>query len=180
MIPVSAWSQRRTVILSVLAGLLLTSMAVATAGCLSSGDSSTDATVSKTLAPDFAGTTLEGAEVSLNDYAGQPLVLVFMASWCGPCREEAPEIEQFYQENKDRAALLAMDVSDSEEDIRAFMTENGLTFPMMLDGDSAAGDYRVNALPTTVVINPEGYIIKRIIGGTTAAELSTIVDGITR
>jgi thiol-disulfide isomerase/thioredoxin len=122
--------------------------------------------------------TLDGQQVSLSEYRGRPVVLVFMASWCGPCRAESPEIDRFYQENKDRAALLAVTVNDSEADIRAFISENGLTFPVMLDGDSAANAYGVSAIPTTVIVDSEGRIAKKLIGGTTADALSSIIDGL--
>ncbi len=179
MTRVSGRDNGRTIIPSLLLGFLLVSLAMASVGCLPGGGSSGDATENPVLAPDFSGTTLDGQEVSLGGYEGQVLVLVFMASWCGPCREESPEIEQFYQDNQDRAALLAVAVSDPAEDIETFMTENGLTFPVMLDGDEAAGDYGVSGIPTTVVIDAQGYIVKRIIGPTTAAELSSVIDGIT-
>lgn len=169
----------RSIILSLSLALLLVMLSLATSACFSSAEDPSDTTADTVPAPDFAGTTLNGEAVSLSDYEGETLVLVFMASWCGPCREESPEIDQFYQDNKDRVALLAIAVDDSEESMAAFMTENGLTFPVMLDVDNAAGEYRVTAVPTTVVIDPQGNIVKRIIGGTTAAELSSIVDGIT-
>jgi len=159
-------------------GVLLTVLlatSVSLSGCsLSAGETTT----TRAPAPDFSGVTLEGHQVSLSDYRGTPVVIVFMASWCGPCREESPEIDRFYRENKDRAAVLAVDVSDAESDIRAFMSENGLTFPVMLDGDSAANAYGVSAIPTTVIVDPEGRIAKRLVGGTTADALSLIVDGL--
>ena len=146
---------------------------VTLAGCTSSGSGSEKA------APYFEGTTLDGQAVSLSDYEGKPLVLVFMASWCEPCREEAPEIDQFYLDEQDRAAVLAIAVQDSEDDMQALMAENGWTFPVLYDADSAAAAYGVTAVPTTVVIDAEGRIVKRIFGGTTADELSAVIDGIT-
>lgn len=157
--------------------VMFVSLVTASVGC---SFSSSGTTTTLVAAPDFSGVTLDGEEVSLSDYAGRPLVLVFMASWCSPCRAESPEIDQFYKDNKDRAALLGVAVNDSEEDIRAFMAEEELSFPMMINNDDAPGAYGVAGIPTTVVIDPEGYIVKRIVGGTNAYTLSLIVDGITR
>lgn len=161
--------------LSASLGVLLVVAALTLVGCTAS-----TGTTSRSAAPAFSGVTLDGAQVSQADYLGKPLVLVFMASWCGPCREEAPEIDKFYRENTDRAFVLAVAVSDTEADIRGLVTGEGWTFPVMLDGDRAAGAYGVTAIPTTVVIDAEGNIVKRLVGGTTAAKLSLVIDGLTR
>jgi thiol-disulfide isomerase/thioredoxin len=124
--------------------------------------------------------TLDGTQVSLAGFQGKPLVLNFMASWCGPCKDEAPNLDQFYRDNKDRVAVLAIDVSDTEEDIRALMSDNGWTFPVMLNGDEAAKGYGVSAIPATFVIDSGGHITKRIVGATTAAKLSLLIDELTR
>ena len=153
---------------------------LASTGCALSGGESSSGSAPVKAAPEFIGTTLDGAEVSLSDYRGKPLVLVFMASWCGPCTAEAPEIDRFYQENSDQAALLAVAVDDSEEAMRALMAENGWTFPVMFDGNRAASAYGISAIPTTVVIDSEGRIATRLMGGTTAAKLSAVIDGLTR
>lgn len=169
---------RKAIFLAV--AIAVVSSAMVFAACSSGEGADSSDTTAAMVAPEFSGVTLEGQQVALSDYLGKPVVVVFMASWCGPCRDEAPELEQFYNDNSDRAGLLAVNVSDSEEDIRAFMSENGLSFPLMLDGDSAADAYGVTAIPTTVVVDAEGHIAKRLIGGTTADNLSLVIDGLTR
>lgn len=157
--------------------VMLVSLAATSVGC---SFSSSGTTTTLVAAPDFSGVTLDGEEVSLSDYAGKPLVLAFTASWCTYCRPEMPELDQFYNEYKGRAGLLAVGVNDSEEDMRALMAENEWSFPVVVNSGSTPGDYRVAGIPATVVINSEGYIVKRIVGATNAYTLSLIVDGITR
>ncbi len=159
-----------------LAVVLVAALVVMSTGC----GSSTSTVVGAKVAPDFSGHLLDGTPVSLSDYEGKPLVLNFMATWCGPCMAEAPEIDQFYQGNKDKVGFLAVAVKDSRDALESVLAAEGWTFPVMFDGNSAASAYGVTAIPTTVVIDAEGHIAKRIVGGTTAAELSLVVDGLTR
>jgi peroxiredoxin len=172
---VSGFRRRAVKVVGLVLSAALMLALVTLAGCTSSSSSAP-----LKAAPYFAGTTLDGAQVSLGDYQGKPLVLVFMASWCDSCRAEAPEIEQFYRDNKDRVAVLGVAVQDSEAAMRALMADNGWTFPVIFDGTSAADAYGVTAIPVTVVIDPEGRIAKRLVGATSAAKLSLVVDGITR
>lgn len=73
-----------------------------------------------------------------------------------------------------------MDISDSPSDIRKFMSDGGWSFPVMLAADDAAQEYGVRVIPALFVIDAEGRIVKRIFGSATAAELSALVDGLTR
>jgi cytochrome c biogenesis protein CcmG/thiol:disulfide interchange protein DsbE len=108
------------------------------------------------------------------------LVLNFMATWCGPCMEEGPEIDQFYRDNKDRVGLLALAVNDTADSLRSVLDSEGWIFPVVFDGDRAASAYGVTAIPTTLVIDAEGRIAMRVVGGTTAAKLSAAIDELTR
>jgi cytochrome c biogenesis protein CcmG/thiol:disulfide interchange protein DsbE len=70
-------------------------------------------------------------------------------------------------------------VNDSEDAMREFLSENGYSFPVMLDEDNVAADYRVRAIPTNIVLDSEGEVAKTLVGGVTAEELSGIVDDLT-
>lgn len=157
--------------------LVVVASVLALTGC---SGSSTGATVVKKVVPSFSGHLLDGTPVSMGDYQGKPLVLNFMATWCGPCMAEAPEIDQFYRDNKDRVGFLAVAVNDTQDSLKSVLAAEGWTFPVMFDGDNAADAYGVTAIPTTVVIDTEGHIVKRVVGGTTAAALSLVIDGLTR
>jgi len=71
-------------------------------------------------------------------------------------------------------------VSDSEDAVRGFVAEGGYTFPVMLDPSNVAARYGVRAIPTSVVIDSEGRVVKTIVGAATAADLSSLVDDLTR
>jgi hypothetical protein len=76
--------------------------------------------------------------------------------------------------------VLVIAVDDSEDAMREFLSEGGYTFPVMLDEDNVAADYGVRAIPTNLVLDPEGEVAKTVVGGVTADELSRLVDDLTR
>jgi hypothetical protein len=75
---------------------------------------------------------------------------------------------------------LVVAVNDSEEAMRGFVADGGYAFPVMLDAENVGGRYGVRAIPTLVAIDSEGRIVKTIVGGATAADLSSLVDDLTR
>jgi thiol-disulfide isomerase/thioredoxin len=158
-------------------GAVLILVAALLVGCGSGGGSGSDGN----MAPDFSGTTLDGVEASLSDYRGKPLLLVFMASWCGPCLAEAPEIEAFYRKEAGRAEVLALAVWDSSEsDLRQFRAAGGHTYPVMMAADELADLYHVRSVPTLFVIDAEGRIVETLVGGgRSSAEFSALMDDLT-
>lgn len=97
------------------------------------------------------------------------MVLNIWASWCIPCREEMPAIEKVYQRYKDSGLVvigLNLTSQDSETDVRAFVQELGLTFPIVLDRDgSVSAHYQLLGLPSTFFIDRTGIIRSAIVGG---------------
>jgi cytochrome c biogenesis protein CcmG/thiol:disulfide interchange protein DsbE len=75
---------------------------------------------------------------------------------------------------------LVVAVNDSEDAIRGFVGQGGYSFPVMLDPDNIGGRYGVRAIPTVVVVDSDGRIVKTLVGGVTAADLSSLVDDLTR
>jgi thioredoxin-related protein len=75
--------------------------------------------------------------------------------------------------------MLVLAVNDGEGDMREFMSQGGYTFPVMLDEDNVAAGYGVRAIPTIVVLDPDGEVAKTVVGGVTADELSNLVDDLT-
>lgn len=106
-----------------------------------------------------------GGNFSLKSLEGKVVFLNFWATWCGPCRVEMPAMERLYRSLKDRGLeMLAVNVQESEKDVSAFMQQNRLSFPALLDSGSAAQRYGITAFPTTYIIDREGLIVTRVIG----------------
>ena len=116
-------------------------------------------------APAFSlGRLSGGGDVSLRSFRGKTVVLNFFASWCGPCKREAPVLERLWREDRARGlVVLGVDSNDSRGDARHFVQAHGLTYPVVFDqnGRVASDRYAVANLPATYVLNPKG----RIVGG---------------
>ena len=120
-------------------------------------------------APDFTLDLLEGGEITLSELQGNPVVLNLWATWCSPCREEMPAIENVYRRYKELGLTvigLNLTSQDSEQAVYEFVQELGLTFPIALDRDgSAANRYQLMGLPTTFFIDSQGVIQSVVVGG---------------
>jgi peroxiredoxin len=127
------------------------------------------------LAPDFSLPDLAGQSVTLSDLRGQVVVLNIWATWCPPCRAEMPALQAVYADYAGRDLLvLAVNstVQDDPAAIAPFLAENGLTFPVLLDGDgTVTGAYQVRSLPTTFFIGRDGVIREVVVGGPMAEAL---------
>jgi len=111
-------------------------------------------------APDAATSPLGGGEeVSLSDYRGQWVLLNFWASWCDPCRDEAPAIEDFAKRNEDDVVVIGMDSKENSIDGQDFADEYGLSYLLLHDGEGELMDsYNVKGLPESFLIDPDGKI----------------------
>ena len=114
-------------------------------------------------APDFSLTTFDGQEFRLSEQRGKVVVINFWASWCGPCREEAPAFESLWQQYKDDdVVFLGITFADDPEDSLAFMQEYGMTYLNAEDGRSlvSKGLFHIQGVPETFVIDRDGNISK--------------------
>lgn len=117
-------------------------------------------------APSFTLPTLDGEEVSLADYEGQPVILDFWASWCPNCNQTAPHLTRFHQETEDVAVIgINMGVRESEAEIRGHVSEHGIDYPIALDDGSVTETFRVTATSTYIFIDANG-VIREIKSGT--------------
>lgn len=117
-------------------------------------------------APEFTLQTLEGDPVSLSELRGQQVLINFWATWCPPCRREMPAMERAYKRHQDAGfVVLAVNVQESEETIRPFVEEMGVTFPIVLDESGVVmRQYKVTALPSSFFVDRRGAIHVRRIG----------------
>jgi cytochrome c biogenesis protein CcmG/thiol:disulfide interchange protein DsbE len=131
-------------------------------------------------APELEGDWLVPPPVRLADLRGTPVVINFWASWCVPCRKEAPELARFDHERPGGARLVGVDFQDAEADARAFVREFGWKFPNIRDPrGTLAGQYRLLGLPTTYVIDGRGRIAFQLTGEQTFASLKRAVESLT-
>ncbi len=121
------------------------------------------------LAPDFTLEVAGGGQITLSDLRGKVVLLNLWASWCLPCRAEAPALERAYQLYKDQGVIILgvnATYQDSEQNAAAFVQENGLTFPIVYDRDGAVSRrYALAALPASFFIGRDGVIRSVAVGG---------------
>lgn len=110
-------------------------------------------------APALPKQVLQGPPVTLAKLQGKPVLIDFWASWCEPCREEAPEIARLRKSLAGSAAIVGIDYTDQEENARAFIRKYGWTFPVLSDPDGIYGArYGFSGLPTAIVLDRNGGV----------------------
>lgn len=139
----------------------------------------------KIKALDFTLYDQYGKEHKLSDYKGKTIFLNFWATWCTPCREEMPYIEELYKEynkNNDDVIILGMASPNlgkegSEDHITNFLKEEGYTFPVVFDdGGSLVYQYGINAFPSTFIIDKEGYITQYVPGAMNKETMKQLIE----
>ncbi|MDM5358591.1 TlpA disulfide reductase family protein [Peribacillus sp. ACCC06369] len=117
-------------------------------------------------APNFSLKTLDGKQVELSDYKGKKVMLNFWATWCPPCKKEMPDMEKYTQQAGDDVVVLAVNI-DPENDVQSFVDNNGITFTIPLDSQSAKNPvnerYKILSIPTTYFIDKKGIIRNKVI-----------------
>ena len=134
------------------------------------------------LVPAYAAADLAGDSVSLASLRGKPLLLNVWATWCPPCREEMPALEAvhtMYAPDGLQVVGVSIDGAGAADLVREFVTEFGVTFPILHDPDGRISrTFRMNGVPETLLIDAEGRLVRRWIGifDPTAAPTRALLD----
>jgi thiol-disulfide isomerase/thioredoxin len=124
-------------------------------------------TVGSALA-DFSLTQLNGERIALSDLRGRPVVINFWATWCPPCREEMPLLEQTAQTYADQLVVIGIDYGEDAQTVAAYVQEIGIHFPIALDEDGQVSErYYVRSFPTTFFVDAEGVLRAQHLGALT-------------
>lgn len=149
--------------------------------------SSSNANNDKTPAIDFELKDQYGKTHKLSDYKGKVVFLNFWATWCPPCKMEMPDIQKLYEKyekqgEKSEVVVLSVAAPNTQDEknidgIKAFLEENGYTYPVLMDdGGYTFGAYRISSLPTTFMIDKEGNVFGYVQGGLTQEAMESIIE----
>ena len=119
-----------------------------------------------------------GGTLSPTDYADKPVVVNFWASWCGPCRQEAPIFERLSREYDERGVqFIGINIQDAEADAEAYLREYDITYPNGRDDDGSISiDYGVIGIPVTFFIGRDGVVQRRWAGVMRETQLRQWID----
>lgn len=132
-------------------------------------------------APDFSLTLFNGSNFQLSDYRGKVVLITFWGSWCGPCRQEAPELQMLYENYQDDGLMIigVNWLESSPQEALAFIEELGLTYPNGEDiGEIVADTYHIQGAPENFIIDKDGNIHQFVIGFTEYDKLSPIIESL--
>ncbi|MCR6652788.1 MAG: TlpA family protein disulfide reductase [Cellvibrionaceae bacterium] len=112
-------------------------------------------------APDFTLTSIDGEKVKLSDLKGQVVMINFWASWCGPCRQEMPLLNDIYAGYKKAGfVLLSINLDESTDDAKAFLKKTPVNFPVLLDSKGKVADlYKNQAMPSSYFVDRKGNLV---------------------
>jgi cytochrome c biogenesis protein CcmG/thiol:disulfide interchange protein DsbE len=129
-------------------------------------------------APDFTLTRLDGpGKLRLSSLRGKAVVLNFWASWCDPCKKEAPTLEAASRRWANDVVVLGVDVNDFAGDARGFMRRHGITYPIVHDNANVTPPkYGFAALPESFFVDRRGRVVGHVAGEVTSADLQQGVE----
>jgi cytochrome c biogenesis protein CcmG, thiol:disulfide interchange protein DsbE len=120
----------------------------------------------------ITGSTLENAAFTLASTRGKPTFINFWATWCGPCKKEAPQLRMFADGVGQRANIVGVAIDTARSDARSFARGAGWRYPIVTKRCCGLSNrYGVVAMPTTIVVDGKGQVVDRLLGPQTTARL---------
>lgn len=134
--------------------------------------------LSSGFAPAFTLQTYDGGSFDLREQRGKVVLINFWASWCGPCRSEAAELEAAWQRYKDQGVVfLGIAYTDTERNAQAYLQEFGITYPNGLDYQTKiSAQYRITGVPETFIIDREGHINEFVMVPLNQGQISAMIE----
>jgi peroxiredoxin len=131
-------------------------------------------------APDFVLPQLDGGVVRLSDLRGNVVLVNFWASWCTPCKREVPALVSVYERFQEQGfVVLGVDYQEPVDDVRGFVEEWGMSYPVLLDADAAVvRQYRLTGIPESYLIDQDGVLRERRIGEMKQEEIACMAEAL--
>ena len=129
-------------------------------------------------APAFSLRDINGKSVALSDYKGKVVLLNFWATWCGPCRTEIPEFNEFHKAHPDVELLGIAINSGGASKLNPWLKRNPIDYTVLVGTDPVQVTYDVSTLPTTVIVDADGRVRKSFVGAITEQTLTNAVQSV--
>ena len=149
MTRLTTWRRARNALTAILGSALIGAVALASSSSLGGK-----------VAPEFALDTRTGEQIRLADLRGEVVMINFWATWCGPCREEMPLLDELHSRyNRVGFTLLGVNIDDDPRRAEKMIEDLGVTFPVVFDSTKAVSQqYQVSAMPVTLLLDREGIV----------------------
>lgn len=121
----------------------------------------------KIKAPEFALQSTTGKTIKLSDYKGKIVMVDFWATWCPPCRKGVPDLIDLQKKYKNNLVIIgiSLDYGKTKDDVKPFIKDFKINYPVVYYDEKVLNDYGgIESIPTTFIIDKEGYIVNRHVG----------------